>query len=670
MKISKRVLANAIRILSMDMVEHANSGHPGAPMGMADIAEVLWRNHIKHNPKNPKWINRDRFVLSNGHASALIYSVLHLLGYNISIEDLKKFRKIHSKTPGHPEFKITDGIEMTTGPLGQGIANSVGLAISEKILSAQFNRPNYNIIDHYTYVFLGDGCMMEGISHESCSIAGNMKLGKLIAFYDNNGISIDGKIKDWFNDDTASRFESYGWHVIRNIDGHSYEEIHTAIKEAIDETKKPSLLICNTIIAFGSLNKSGSHLSHGAPLGEIEIAQTRKKLSWNYPPFIIPNEIYNAWNAVSSGEEEESKWNKKFFEYTHQYPELSQELIRRLKYALPVCWKNQIENIIINIQKENNCVSTRQASKNILEKIGSMFPEFIGGSADLTPSTLTKLSYSIAIKSNKSGNYIHYGAREFGMTAIANGIAIYGGFIPYTSTFLMFMEYAINAIRMASLMQAKHIMLYTHDSIGLGEDGPTHQPIEQLSALRIIPHLSIWRPCDQVETAVAWKYAIERHGPTVIVLTRQNVKKQNRNMQILNNISKGGYILKESEKQPELILISTGSEIEITVRACEILEHDGYKVRVVSLPCIDLFEAQSKSYQELVLPKNIKLRIAIEAGISHFWYKYVGLSGKIIGIDDFGKSGSGKDVFNFFKITVDSIVYQSKILIEKYRNKI
>ncbi|AFA41013.1 transketolase [Wigglesworthia glossinidia endosymbiont of Glossina morsitans morsitans (Yale colony)] len=667
MKISKKILANAIRVLSMDMVQFANSGHPGAPMGMADIAEVLWRNHLKHNPRNPKWINRDRFVLSNGHASALIYSVLHLLGYNISIEDLKKFRKIHSKTPGHPEFKITDGIEITTGPLGQGIASAVGLAISEKILSAQFNRPRFNIIDHYTYVFLGDGCMMEGISHEACSIAGNMKLGKLIAFYDNNGISIDGEIKDWFNDDTASRFESYGWHVIHNVDGHDCKNIHTAIKNALNETNKPSLLICNTIIAFGSPNKSGSHLSHGAPLGEMEISQTRKKLKWNYAPFIIPSEIYKAWNTVDLGKNYELKWNKIFYEYTHKYPKLSQELIRRLKFKLPVCWKKQIKKIITNTQKENNHISTRQASKNILEKINYMLPELIGGSADLTPSTLTKLSCSISIQSNISGNYIHYGAREFGMTAIANGIAIYGGFLPYTATFLVFMEYAINAVRMASLMQAKHIMLYTHDSIGLGEDGPTHQPIEQLSALRIIPNLSVWRPCDQVETAVAWKNAIERCGPTVIVLTRQNVIKQDRNVSALNNISKGGYILRESKQKPELILISTGSEIEITVRAYKILSNNGYQIRVVSLPCIDLFESQSKIYKELVLPKNVQLRIAIEAGVSHFWYKYVGLSGKIIGIDEFGRSGSGKDVFNFFKINVDTIVHQSKILIKKSR---
>lgn len=667
MKISKKTLANTIRILSMDMVQHANSGHPGAPMGMADIAEVLWRNYLKHNPKNPKWINRDRFVLSNGHASALIYSVLHLLGYNISIKDLKQFRKIHSKTPGHPELKITDGVEMTTGPLGQGIANAVGFAMSEKILSAQFNRPNYNIIDHYTYVFLGDGCMMEGISHEACSIAGNMKLGKLIAFYDNNGISIDGEIKNWFNDDTAKRFESYGWQVIQNIDGHNSKSIHTSIKQARNETKKPSLLICNTIIAFGSPNKSGSHLSHGAPLGDVEVSKTRKKLKWNYPPFIIPSEIYSAWNAIESGKNNESKWNKIFYEYIHQYPELSRELIRRIKHTLPICWKKQIQKVIHDTQKENNYISTRQASKNILEKISCILPEFLGGSADLTPSTLTKSSYSTSIKSNISGNYIHYGAREFGMTAIANGIAIYGGFIPYTATFLVFMEYAINAIRMASLMQAKHIMLYTHDSIGLGEDGPTHQPIEQLSALRIIPNLSVWRPCDQIETAVAWRHAIERCGPTVIVLTRQNVIKQDRNIHMLHNISQGGYILKEPEKKIELILISTGSEIEITVRAYEILVRDGYQVRVVSLPCIDLFESQSDAYKELILPKNIQLRIAIEAGISHFWYKYIGLSGKIIGIDEFGRSGSGEDVFNFFKITVDEIVCQSKDLIDKYR---
>ncbi|MDQ1237352.1 MAG: transketolase [Wigglesworthia glossinidia] len=665
MKISKQILANAIRVLSMDMVQNANSGHPGAPMGMADIAEVLWRKYLKHNPKNPRWINRDRFVLSNGHASALIYSVLHLLGYNISIKDLKNFRKIHSKTPGHPEFKVSDGIEMTTGPLGQGIASAIGLAISEKVLSAQFNRPNFNIIDHHTYVFLGDGCMMEGISHEACSLAGNMNLGKLIAIYDNNSISIDGNIKNWFDDDTATRFESYGWHVIRNVDGHNSKCIDSAIQEAIHEIKKPSLLICDTIIGFGSPGKSGSNLSHGAPLGEIEILDTRKQLKWKYSPFIIPEEIYNAWNAVSSGKKYESIWNKKFYEYTCAHPELSKELMRRLNRILPKSWKNQVNNIIIDIQKENYNTATRQSSKNFLEKVSAILPEFIGGSADLTPSTLTQLSRSISIKSNMSGNYIHYGAREFGMTSIANGIAIYGGFIPYTATFLIFMEYAINAVRMAALMKAKHIMLYTHDSIGLGEDGPTHQPIEQLNHLRIIPNLSVWRPCDQVETAFSWKHAIERNGPTAIVLTRQNVIKQHRNTEQLKNISKGGYILKESINKPKLILISTGSEVQIAVRAYEILSNDGYQIRVVSLPCTDLFESQSEEYRELVLPKIVNLRIAIEAGVSNFWHKYTGSYGMVIGIDTFGKSGSEKDLFNFFKITVDNVINQAKILIKK-----
>ncbi len=667
--ISKKILANTLRVLSMDAVQKANSGHPGAPMGMADIAEVLWRDYLNHNPNNPKWINRDRFILSNGHGSILLYSLLHLTGYNISIRDLQNFRQFDSKTPGHPEYKHTEGVETTTGPLGQGIANAIGMAISEKTLAAQFNRPELNIINHYTYVFVGDGCMMEGISHEVCSLAGILKLGKLIVFYDDNNISIDGNVKNWFNDDTSSRFKSYGWHVIPNIDGHDSEKINIAINEAKMENDKPSLLICKTIIAYGSPNKSGSSKAHGTPLGEQEIIKTRKILNWNFPPFIISPDIYQAWNAKIKGQKKEDKWNNIFNIYKKKYPELSEELERRINGNLPKNWQIITKKYIQKLQLNPKNIATRQASQNSLDFLSKILPELLGGSADLTPSNLTNWSTSKSINKYNFGNYINYGVREFGMTAIANGISCYKGFIPFSATFLVFVDYARSAVRMAALMKIRHIMIYTHDSIGLGEDGPTHQPIEQLSSLRIIPNLSVWRPCDQVETIVSWKKAIEKiDGPTALILSRQNLVQQKRSLQQIDNIAKGGYILIDSDdNQPKLIIISTGSEVNLAVIAQKKLLNQGYKVRVVSMPSTNDFDLQDIQYKESVLPNNIKLRIAIEAGITNFWYKYVGDHGEIIGVDKFGKSGSEKDLFNFFNLTVDYIIKKSIFLLNRIK---
>lgn len=663
---SKKILANAIRILSMDCVQHARSGHPGAPMGMADIAEVLWRDYMNHNPINPEWINRDRFVLSNGHASMLLYSVLHLTGYKISIEDLKNFRQLHSKTPGHPEYNCTDGIEITTGPLGQGLANAVGFAIAERILSNQFNRSPFNIIDHYTYAFTGDGCMMEGISHEACSLAGTMNLGKLIVFYDNNGISIDGNIQEWFSDDTAMRFKSYGWHVIDNIDGHNRNSIKTAIDQARSISTQPSLLICKTVIAFGSPNKGGKADSHGAPLGLEEIDATRKALNWNEKTkFFIPQEIYKKWNAIETGQKKEANWNQLFHNYTVTYPNLSQELIRRIKNNQPYNWNNDIESFINNLNLYPKNIATRQASQFVIEYFFSKLPELLGGSADLTPSTLTTCSKSSSIIKNPIGNYIHYGVREFGMTAIANGIANYGGFLPYTATFLTFSDYAKNAIRMAALMKSHHIMIYTHDSIGLGEDGPTHQPIEHLSNLRMIPNLHVWRPCDQVETAVAWKAAIEYQGPTTLILSRQTLTQQNRTSKQLINIAYGGYILKDCQGTPELIIIATGSEVPLAIQAYDILTTEKYKIRVISMPSTSIFDQQDKSYRESILPKIVVNRLAIEASSNDFWYKYVGLSGKIVGINTFGKSAPGEDLFKYFKFTIHHVIEKSYALLKQ-----
>ncbi|URJ23829.1 transketolase [Blochmannia endosymbiont of Camponotus sp.] len=663
--LSEKILANAIRILSIDAIQQANSGHPGCPMGMADIAEVLWRDYLNHNPSNPNWINRDRFVLSNGHGSMLLYSILHLTGYKISIEDLKNFRQLNSTTPGHPECGYTDGIEVTTGPLGQGLANAVGFAIAERTLSAQFNRAQFNIINHYTYVFLGDGCMMEGISHEACALAGTMKLNKLIIFYDNNGISIDGNVQEWFTDDTAMRFESYGWHVIRNINGHDRNAVKAAIDQAKSTLDKPSLLICNTIIAFGAPNKSGTHNAHGTPLGAEEVAATRKALNWNEPQFVIPKEIYKSWNATILGQKKEDNWQQLFRKYQVTYPNLAKELIRRIQRKLPDDWHKKTQKFIENLQVHSQNIATRQASQITIESFSKELPELFGGSADLTPSNLTSWSQSSSIMKNPAGNYIHYGVREFGMTAIANGIANYGAFLPYTATFLTFVEYARNAVRMAALMNSHHIMIYTHDSIGLGEDGPTHQPIEQLSSLRMTPNLIVWRPCDQVETAVAWKSAIEHHGPTVLILSRQNLMQQERTSTQINNITRGGYILKDCQNIPELIIIATGSEIILAIQAYYRLTDEGYKIRVISLPSTDIFDQQDKSYREYVLPNAVINRIAIEASSTDYWYKYVGIYGEIIGMNTFGKSAPSHQLFKFFNFTVDYVINKSYKLLNK-----
>ena len=662
---SRRELANAIRALSMDAVQKANSGHPGAPMGMADIAEVLWRDFLQHNPTNPAWLDRDRFILSNGHGSMLLYSLLHLSGYDLPIEELKNFRQLHSKTPGHPEIGYTPGVETTTGPLGQGLANAVGLAIAERTLAAQFNRPDHDIVDHHTYVFMGDGCLMEGISHEVCSLAGTLGLGKLIGFYDHNGISIDGETEGWFTDDTHKRFESYNWHVIGDIDGHDADAIRDAIKEAQSVTDKPSLIICRTIIGFGSPNKAGKEESHGAALGEAEVALTRKQLGWNYPAFEIPAEIYQQWDAKAAGAEREKAWDAKFAAYKAAYPELAKEYERRMNGEMPANWETEAARFIQELQANPQKIASRKASQNSLEAYGKMLPEFLGGSADLAPSNLTIWSGSKSIKEDPAGNYIHYGVREFGMTAIGNGIAHHGGFVPYTATFLMFVEYARNAARMAALMKARQILVYTHDSIGLGEDGPTHQPVEQIASLRLTPNMSVWRPCDQVETAVAWKAAIERHhGPTALILSRQNLLQPERTPEQIENIKRGGYVLKDCDGTPDVILIATGSEIEITLGAAEKLTTGGHKVRVVSLPSTDLFDAQDAAYRESVLPRGVKARVAVEAGIADYWFKYVGLDGAIVGMTTFGESAPASQLFAEFGFTVENIVSHAEALLK------
>ncbi|ELY2493110.1 transketolase [Cronobacter sakazakii] len=663
---SRQLLANAIRALSMDAVQKAKSGHPGAPMGMADIAEVLWNDFLKHNPTNPTWYDRDRFILSNGHASMLLYSLLHLSGYDLPMEELKNFRQLHSKTPGHPEIGYTPGVETTTGPLGQGLANAVGLAIAEKTLAAQFNRPGHEIVDHNTYVFMGDGCLMEGISHEVCSLAGTLGLGKLIGFYDHNGISIDGKTEGWFTDDTAKRFEAYHWHVVHEIDGHDPEAIKRAIEEAKQVTDKPSLIICRTVIGFGSPNKAGKEESHGAALGEEEVALTRKQLGWNYPPFDIPDEVYKGWDAKEKGRQVEASWNEKFAAYQEAYPELAAEFNRRMGGEMPENWQQVTQEYIEKLQAEPAKIASRKASQNALNVYGPVLPELLGGSADLAPSNLTIWSGSTSLKEDPAGNYIHYGVREFGMTAIANGIAHHGGFVPYTATFLMFVEYARNAARMAALMKARQIMVYTHDSIGLGEDGPTHQAVEQLASLRLTPNFSTWRPCDQVETAVAWKAAIERHnGPTALILSRQNLAQIERSPQQLKDVARGGYILKDAGGKPDLILIATGSEVEIAVQAAEKLRGDGVAVRVVSLPSTDVFDAQDEAYRESVLPSDVSARVAVEAGIADYWYKYVGLKGAIVGMTGYGESAPAEKLFPYFGFTVENVVEKARKVLGK-----
>ncbi|QGM81268.1 transketolase [Otariodibacter oris] len=659
----RRVLANAIRFLSMDAVQKAKSGHPGAPMGMADIAEVLWRDFLSHNPQNPSWANRDRFVLSNGHGSMLIYSLLHLTGYDLSIEDLKQFRQLHSKTPGHPEYGYAPGVETTTGPLGQGITNAVGMAIAEKTLAGQFNREGHNIVDHYTYAFLGDGCLMEGISHEAGSLAGTLGLGKLIAFYDDNNISIDGHVDGWFADDTAMRFEAYGWQVIRNVDGHDAEQIKIAIENAQAEKDRPTLIICKTIIGFGSPNKSNSHDSHGAPLGDEEIALTRKALNWDYAPFEIPAEIYAEWDTKEKGNVAEKAWDEKFAAYEKAYPELAAEFKRRISGELPANWAAESQAFVEKLQANPASIASRKASQNAIEAYAHILPEFLGGSADLASSNLTLWSGSKPIRAdvNVDGNYVNYGVREFGMSAMMNGIALHGGFIPYGATFLMFMEYAHNAVRMAALMKQRVLFVYTHDSIGLGEDGPTHQPVEQTTALRLIPNLDTWRPCDQVESAIAWKYAVEKkNGPSALIFTRQNLEQMDRTPEQLANVYRGGYILKDSEGTPELIFIATGSEVELAVKAAEALTAEGRKVRVVSMPSTNVFDAQDEAYRESVLPSSVTKRVAIEAGIEDFWYKYVGLNGRIVGMNRFGESAPAGELFKLFGFTVENVVAKAK----------
>jgi len=663
---SRKDLANAIRALSMDAVQKARSGHPGAPMGMADIAEVLWNDFLKHNPADPHWANRDRFVLSNGHGSMLLYSLLHLSGYDVSMEDLKNFRQLHSKTPGHPEFGYTPGVETTTGPLGQGIANAVGFAIAEKALAAQFNRPGYNIVDHYTYAFLGDGCLMEGISHEVCSLAGTLGLGKLIFFYDDNGISIDGEVEGWFTDNTPKRFESYGWQVIPDVDGHDPEAVRAAIEAARANTTQPTLICCKTIIGFGSPNKQGKESCHGAPLGEEEVALARQQLGWEHDPFVIPDEIYEGWNARDRGAAAQQSWEELFAAYEKAEPALAAEFRRRMSGELPADFAEKAEAYIRECQEKGESIATRKASLNTLNAFGPLLPELMGGSADLAGSNLTLWSGARGLsRDDASGNYIHYGVREFGMAAIMNGLALHGGFIPYGATFLVFMEYARNAVRMAALMKQRAIFVFTHDSIGLGEDGPTHQPVEQLASLRNTPNMQTWRPADAVESAAAWKAALERRdGPSALIFSRQGLAHQARTPEQVDTIARGGYILSDSEGTPDLILIATGSEVALAQEAAERLRAGGRAVRVVSMPSTEVFDAQPAEYRQQVLPLEVSNRIAIEAASADFWYKYVGLDGRVIGMTTFGESAPAGELFREFGFTVENVLEVAAELLE------
>jgi transketolase len=662
---SRRERANAIRALSMDAVQKANSGHPGAPMGMADIAEVLWRDYLKHNPSNPSFADRDRFVLSNGHGSMLVYSLLHLTGYDLGIDDLKQFRQLHSRTPGHPEYGYTPGVETTTGPLGQGLANAVGFALAEKVLGAQFNRDGHQIVDHFTYVFLGDGCMMEGISHEVSSLAGTLGLGKLIAFYDDNGISIDGEVEGWFTDDTPKRFEAYGWQVIRNVDGHDAEEIKIAIDTA-RKSEQPTLICCKTTIGFGSPNKQGKEDCHGAPLGVDEIALTRAALGWNHGPFEIPAEIYAEWDAKQAGAAFEAEWDQRFAAYAAAYPTLASEFKRRIAGELPADFAEKAAAYIQQVAEKGETIASRKASQNALNAFGPLLPEFLGGSADLAGSNLTLWKGCKGVSAeDASGNYMFYGVREFGMSAIMNGIALHGGFVPYGATFLVFMEYACNAVRMAALIKKRVLFVYTHDSIGLGEDGPTHQPIEQLASLRCTPNLNTWRPCDAVESAVAWKCAIERSdGPSALIFSRQNLTHQMRSAQQMADIARGAYVLKDCNGEPELILIATGSEVGLAVAAYEQLSAQGRRVRVVSMPSTSVFDAQDAAYKQAVLPLQVGARIAIEAAHADFWYKYVGLEGRVIGMTSFGESAPAPALFEHFGFTVENLLETAAELLE------
>ena len=662
---NSQLLANAIRMLSVDAIQKANSGHPGAPMGMADIAEVVWRRHLRHNPKNPQWFNRDRYIQSNGHGSMLIYALLHLTGYDLSMDDIRDFRQLHSRTPGHPEYGYTPGVETTTGPLGQGVANAVGMAIAEKALAAEFNKPGFNIVDHHTWLFLGDGCLMEGISHEACGLAGTLKLGNLIAIWDDNGISIDGHVEGWFAEDTAARFRAYGWHVIEGVDGHDPEEVDAAVREAKSVTDKPSLLCCKTIIGFGSPNKANSHDCHGSALGADEVALVRERLQWPYAPFEIPGEIYAAWDATEKGAQVQQEWDALFADYAKQWPELAAEFTRRMKGNLPAGWVENMQKYVHDLQSHPAALATRQVSQKCLNHFADMLPELMGGSADLSPSNLTRHQKSVDFTGeNPAGNYISYGVREFGMSAIMNGLALHGGFIPYGGTFLMFMEYARNALRMAALMKIRSVFVYTHDTIGLGEDGPTHQPVEQLASLRLTPNMETWRGCDQVEVAVAWQQAIERKdGPTSLVLTRQPLAQQPRTAAQLAEIARGGYVLSDCDGQPEMILISAGSEIELVVSAAKALTEEGRKVRVVSLPCTERFDNQDAAYKESVLPKAVRKRLAVEASIAGFWERYVGLDGKVIGMTSFGESAPANVLFKHFGFTPENVLAQARELL-------
>lgn len=662
---NSQLLANAIRMLSVDAIQKANSGHLGAPMGMADIAEVVWRRHLRHNPKNPQWFNRDRYVQSNGHGSMLIYALLHLTGYDLSMDDIRDFRQLHSRTPGHPEYGYTPGVETTTGPLGQGVANAVGMAIAEKALAAEFNKPGFNIVDHHTWLFLGDGCLMEGISHEACGLAGTLKLGNLIAIWDDNGISIDGHVEGWFAEDTAARFRAYGWHVIEGVDGHDPEAVDAAVREAKSVTDKPSLLCCKTIIGFGSPNKANSHDCHGSALGADEVALVRERLQWPYAPFEIPGEIYAEWDATEKGAQVQQEWDALFADYAKQWPELAAEFTRRMKGDLPAGWVENMQKYVHDLQSHPAALATRQVSQKCLNHFADMLPELMGGSADLSPSNLTRHQKSVDFTGeNPAGNYISYGVREFGMSAIMNGLALHGGFIPYGGTFLMFMEYARNALRMAALMKIRSVFVYTHDTIGLGEDGPTHQPVEQLASLRLTPNMETWRGCDQVEVAVAWQQAIERKdGPTSLVLTRQPLAQQPRTAAQLAEIARGGYVLSDCDGQPEMILISAGSEIELVVSAAKALTEEGRKVRVVSMPCTERFDNQDAAYKESVLPKAVRKRLAVEASIAGFWERYVGLDGKVIGMTSFGESAPANVLFKHFGFTPENVLAQARELL-------
>ena len=651
---SRRHLANAVRALAMDSVQKANSGHPGAPMGMADIAEVLWNDYMKHNPTNPKWADRDRFILSNGHGSMLIYSLLHLTGYDLGMDDLKQFRQLHSRTPGHPEYGYAPGVETTTGPLGQGITNGVGMALAEKTLAAQFNKPGHDIVDHNTYVFLGDGCLMEGISHEACSLAGTLGLGKLIAFWDDNGISIDGEVEGWFTDDTPARFDAYGWQVIRGVDGHDAEEIKQAIETAKSESGKPTMICCKTIIGFGSPNKAGTHDCHGAALGDEEIALVRKELGWESAPFEIPADVYAGWDNKDAGSAAESDWDARFAAYAAEYPAYAAEFTRRINSELSADWDAGADAFIAEVDAKAENIASRKASQNAIEGLAKITPEFLGGSADLAGSNLTLWSGAVPVIKDPAGNYVNYGVREFGMAAMINGVSLHGGFVPYGATFLMFSEYARNALRMAALMKIRHIEVFTHDSIGLGEDGPTHQPVEQTATLRMIPNMDVWRPCDAVESAVSWKSAIKNTtGPSSLIFSRQGLPHQTRTADQIKLIERGGYILKDSNGTPDAIIIATGSEVSLAMEAAAASDKN---IRVVSMPSTNTFDKQDADYKESVLPSSVTARVAVEAGVTGFWGKYVGLGGKTIGIDTFGESAPAGELYKLFGITTEAVV--------------